>query len=160
MLPAGFEYHRPSSLDEALSLLSAHADDGKVLTRVHAPAGLDLGAVSHEEIAVAILAEIVKEKAAGEIAAGVPSEHAQHGRHGHEATDVDERHESIDPVCGMTVDVATARNVAAHEGRTYYFCSAGCLATFEADPATYAATASDGLTRRGFLLKRGRMVRR
>jgi aerobic carbon-monoxide dehydrogenase medium subunit len=31
MLPAAFEYHRPSSLDEALSLLSAHADDGKVL---------------------------------------------------------------------------------------------------------------------------------
>ncbi len=31
MVPAAFEYHRPSSLDEALSLLSAHADDGKVL---------------------------------------------------------------------------------------------------------------------------------
>jgi carbon-monoxide dehydrogenase medium subunit len=31
MLPAAFEYHRPSSLDQALSLLSAHPDDGKVL---------------------------------------------------------------------------------------------------------------------------------
>jgi len=31
MLPAAFEYHRPETLDEALSLLSAHADDGKVL---------------------------------------------------------------------------------------------------------------------------------
>jgi carbon-monoxide dehydrogenase medium subunit len=31
MLPAAFEYHRPESLDEALSLLSAHGDDGKVL---------------------------------------------------------------------------------------------------------------------------------
>ncbi|HXJ64490.1 MAG TPA: xanthine dehydrogenase family protein subunit M [Actinomycetota bacterium] len=31
MLPAAFEYHRPDTLDEALSLLSAHADDGKVL---------------------------------------------------------------------------------------------------------------------------------
>lgn len=31
MLPASFEYHRPSSLDEALGLLSAHGDDAKVL---------------------------------------------------------------------------------------------------------------------------------
>jgi len=31
MLPAAFEYHRPETLDEALTLLSAHGDDGKVL---------------------------------------------------------------------------------------------------------------------------------
>ena len=31
MLPARFEYHRPESLDEALSLLDAHAEDGKVM---------------------------------------------------------------------------------------------------------------------------------
>ena len=117
------------------------ADDK--LARVHAPAGLDLGAVSHEEIAVAILAEIVKEKAAGEIATGVPAEHAQHGRHGHghQAAGAEERHEEIDPVCRMTVDVATARNVASHEGRTYYFCSAGCRAAFEAEPATFVPVA-------------------
>ena len=36
------------------------------------------------------------------------------------------------------VDVATARHVATHEGRTYYFCSAGCRASFESDPARYA----------------------
>jgi xanthine dehydrogenase accessory factor len=112
------------------------------LATVHAPAGLDLGAVSHEEIAVAILAEIVKEKAAGEIATGVPHDHAQHGHHGHDAASgSEERHEAVDPVCGMTVDVATARNVATHEGRTYYFCSAGCRAAFEGDPAKYAEPA-------------------
>ena len=31
MLPASFEYHRPSSLDEALGLLSEHGEDAKVL---------------------------------------------------------------------------------------------------------------------------------
>src|SRR5436189_6216558 len=31
MLPAAFEYHRPESLDEALSLLAEHGDEGKVL---------------------------------------------------------------------------------------------------------------------------------
>jgi len=31
MLPARFDYHRPESLDEALSLLDQHGEDGKVL---------------------------------------------------------------------------------------------------------------------------------
>jgi len=31
MLPAAFEYHRPETLDEALSLLDQHGDEGKVL---------------------------------------------------------------------------------------------------------------------------------
>ena len=47
------------------------------------------------------------------------------------------RHESIDPVCGMTVDVTDARYRTSHEGRTVYFCSAGCLERFEADPASF-----------------------
>ncbi len=42
-----------------------------------------------------------------------------------------------DPVCGMTVDPATARHKAQHGGETYYFCSAGCKTKFEADPAKY-----------------------
>ena len=32
-----------------------------------------------------------------------------------------------DPVCGMTVDPATARHRAEHDGQTYYFCSAGSV---------------------------------
>ena len=39
----------------------------------------------------------------------------------------------------MTVDVADARHVAVHDGRTYYFCSASCLAAFEAEPAGFAS---------------------
>src|SRR5439155_1255413 len=38
---------------------------------------------------------------------------------------------ATDPVCGMTVDVATAMHVAEHDGRKLYFCSAGCRAQFE-----------------------------
>ncbi|HXF71941.1 MAG TPA: YHS domain-containing protein, partial [Actinomycetota bacterium] len=49
------------------------------------------------------------------------------------------RHEATDPVCGMTVDVATARYRSVQAGRTYYLCSAGCLARFEADPAAFLA---------------------
>ena len=45
---------------------------------------------------------------------------------------------ATDPVCGMTVDPATAVHHTTYEGRVYYFCSAGCLALFAADPARYA----------------------
>jgi xanthine dehydrogenase accessory factor len=94
------------------------------LARVHAPAGLDLGRIESEEIAAAILAEIVRLKAEGRL-------------HGVAADDgIAAGHEEIDPVCGMTVEVAGARYRSVHEGRTYYFCSAGCLSSFETDPAS------------------------
>src|SRR5205823_552773 len=46
---------------------------------------------------------------------------------------------AIDPVCGMTVDPATAAGQTEHQGKPYYFCSQGCLAKFQADPAHYAS---------------------
>jgi Cu+-exporting ATPase len=42
-----------------------------------------------------------------------------------------------DPVCGMTVDPATARHHADHGGRLYHFCSGNCRARFLADPGKY-----------------------
>ena len=44
---------------------------------------------------------------------------------------------TIDPVCGMTVDPATAKHLSTHDGQTFYFCGAGCKAKFDAAPATY-----------------------
>ena len=44
---------------------------------------------------------------------------------------------AIDPVCGMTVDPASAKYTSAVGGADTYFCSARCLARFEADPAAY-----------------------
>ena len=46
----------------------------------------------------------------------------------------------IDPVCGMTVDVAEARAMGLtteYDGETYAFCSRGCLLEFMDDPKTY-----------------------
>ena len=44
----------------------------------------------------------------------------------------------IDPVCGMSVDPATAKGGSAeHAGRTYYFCSTGCRERFTNEPARY-----------------------
>lgn len=44
---------------------------------------------------------------------------------------------AIDPVCGMKVKVATAKNVAQHAGHTYYFCNPKCLTKFTAEPERY-----------------------
>jgi xanthine dehydrogenase accessory factor len=94
---------------------------------VHAPAGIDLGHIATEEIAVAILAEIVQLRAECAFREGPITTPA--------------RHEATDPVCGMTVEVGTARYRTVRDGRTFYFCSATCLQTFEVDPVRYAPAA-------------------
>ena len=40
----------------------------------------------------------------------------------------------IDPVCGMTVNPATAAGKHDYQGKTYYFCSPHCLQKFSANP--------------------------
>lgn len=95
------------------------------LDRVRAPAGLDLGATGHREIAVAILGELVRLRAEGALepaAAGTPAAAVE---------------EAVDPVCGMTVEVATARYTSEHGGRTFFFCCAGCRTAFGDDPDAY-----------------------
>jgi Cu+-exporting ATPase len=44
---------------------------------------------------------------------------------------------AVDPVCGMSVDPHTTPHRHAHQGHSYYFCSAGCRSKFAADPAKY-----------------------
>lgn len=96
----------------------------EALARLRTPAGLDLGPVEHREIAVAILAELVALKASGGFT---------------ESVEVSEPETAIDPVCGMTVEVATARFLTEHEGVTRYFCAAGCQGAFEANPSAFGA---------------------
>ena len=97
---------------------------GEAIDRVRAPAGLDLGTVDSDEIGVAVLAELVQLKAAGEL--------------GPAAEPAPVFEEARDPVCGMVVDVARVRLRSQHEGRTYFFCSAGCRRKFDADPVKYS----------------------
>ena len=62
-----------------------------------------------------------------------PEPHAHH----HEESEAGMSGAVIDPVCGMSVDPATAAASAEHEGVTYVFCAKGCLKAFLADPAQY-----------------------
>ena len=50
---------------------------------------------------------------------------------------------AIDPVCGMTVDSATAEYRSFHNGKAY-FCSAGCKVNFDKDPAKFAGASGKG----------------
>src|SRR6476659_9278967 len=47
-----------------------------------------------------------------------------------------------DVVCGMQVAPAKAAGTSEVLGKTYYFCSSGCKAKFDADPSRYVASAS------------------
>jgi xanthine dehydrogenase accessory factor len=105
-----------------LELLRGRGLTDEQLARVVAPAGLDLGRVTNAEIAVAVLAELVARRAAGELAPA-PLEPVTA--------------EAIDPVCGMTVDTRTARYRSDHAGQAVWFCAPGCKAAFDADPAAY-----------------------
>jgi xanthine dehydrogenase accessory factor len=110
------------SAKRGAAVLGYLADRGAArdqLDRVRVPAGLDLGRTTHEEIAVAILAELVQLRASGALGAGpavpAPARAAQ----------------ATDPVCGMTVTIGTARLTLDRDGTTYYFCSAGCRTAFQ-----------------------------
>lgn len=106
----------------ASSLLELLRDSGvgdDALARVHAPAGLDLGPVDNAEIAVAVLADLVARRAAGQMRGAATAA----------------PREAVDPVCGMTVFVDAAKYHTVHDGTDHWFCCAGCLRTFEREAA-------------------------
>ncbi|MGH7863937.1 MAG: heavy metal translocating P-type ATPase, partial [Candidatus Binataceae bacterium] len=62
-----------------------------------------------------------------------------HGAHAHHGDAAAVPGTVKDPVCGMSVDPATAKYSHQHNGASYYFCGARCLEKFKTDPAKYAA---------------------
>jgi xanthine dehydrogenase accessory factor len=109
------------------------------LHAVHSPAGLDLGGRTPEEIALSILAEIVQVRRSAAAVEGIELE-AEAGAPAEAPTETPT--EAIDPICGMTVQIASARHTAEHGGATYYFCCGGCRERFLAEPERYAGAAA------------------
>lgn len=66
------------------------------------------------------------------------SDHHHHHDHCHShGPGADAGKTVVDPVCGMSVNPATASETAEHDGQSYYFCSTGCRTKFQADPDRY-----------------------
>ncbi len=62
----------------------------------------------------------------------------QHPHRQHVPVPITPASPDVDPVCGMTVDAATAKHRATHDRQDYVFCSAGCRAKFIAEPAKFS----------------------
>lgn len=107
--------------------LRARGVPAEALGRLRTPAGLEIGARTPEEIAIAILAEAISMRRS----AAPPEPRA--------ASAPDVPQQAVDPVCGMTVAVSDATPSLEHEGRRVWFCREGCLRAFEQDPSRYVA---------------------
>jgi xanthine dehydrogenase accessory factor len=84
------------------------------------PAGVDIGARTPAEIALAILARIVAVRRGGFAPASAV------------ATADSPPVVGVDPICGMTVVAVEETPSVEYDGEIVYFCSEGCKAKFEA----------------------------
>ena len=109
---------RGESVIGSLGMCSSHT------SRVHSPAGLDIGARTPDEIALSIMSEIVSLRPR-------PS-----GRPVAEGTVVGVE-SATDPVCGMAVVMVDESLHLDHGGGRFWFCGSGCLRAFAASPEAY-----------------------
>jgi len=107
---------------KVLEYLGERGVGAERLKQVKAPAGMDIGASSPEEIAVSILAQIVQLNRAK------PVEREK------SAIPAMEQQQAKDPICGMTVNVSAAKYKSQYDGKDFYFCCAGCKQKFDKQP--------------------------
>jgi xanthine dehydrogenase accessory factor len=106
------------------------------IARLKYPAGLDFGASTPEEIALSILAEIIQRRRQ---AKEVVQEKSLISNF---QLPMAQSLEALDLVCGMTVEIAAAHFISEHNGKKYYFCSAGCKRSFDKEPQKYIQSES------------------
>jgi xanthine dehydrogenase accessory factor len=123
---------RGSAVGEALDV------PDELRSRIRTPAGLGIGAESPEEIALAILAQIVAERRSAGAAVAVRSAEPPEASAG-AGKPVASAESAVDPVCGMEVAASPASIQLERDGERYYFCSEGCRDRFIAEGVSGAA---------------------
>ena len=114
-----------------LQWLAEQGADGEHLAPVGVPAGLDLGPTGHAEIRSCCSPRSRSCCSPSWWRSGPPRPDRAP-----RVPPVPEQ--GFDPVCGMAVDMATARFSSGSGDDVVYFCAAGCQRAYEADPARYA----------------------
>lgn len=120
---------RWTALRSELTEAGAHAD---WLDFVTGPAGLDIGALGPDEIALSVLAQVVERRRRPSERQWGPTQHVD------AAVATESTPPLTDPVCGMSVDIAKTPHQFTWGGVTYGFCCAGCRDKFARDPDVYA----------------------
>ena len=101
---------KSEALFEYVRETGASDEDIAVIT---CPAGIEIGSETLPEIALSVMAEIVRvRRATGEPQLVVENV-------------------ATDPICGMTVDIETAKYSSVIDGKTFYFCCLRCKETFD-----------------------------
>ena len=103
-----------------IDLLAEEGIPDDHLQLIKSPAGLDINARSPQEIALSILAEIVM--LARERKSDLTEEKLE---------------KAVDPVCGMSVTIDTAKHIYQHQDENYYFCCEGCKDVFSKAPESF-----------------------
>jgi xanthine dehydrogenase accessory factor len=102
---------------------------------IKCPAGLQLGGETLPEIALSVMAEIIRVRRANEAKSETTSRGATLPVMQGAGTAGDG--EATDPICGMTVDIQNARWTSVFEDQTFYFCCVRCKETFDQSPQSY-----------------------
>jgi xanthine dehydrogenase accessory factor len=124
--------------DACRTVLRASGLEEEHIARLKAPAGLDVGAVTPEEIAASILLELVQVRRRPGKVAQPGASVAQEAPHAaRPIVAADQQREARDPVCGMMVEIAGARHHSTYDGREFYFCCPACKRLFERNPKEY-----------------------